>query len=65
MIIERYKNGYRASLAGYLDKYANTRHEAIALMLKQVTYWNKVKNILPTCANCNRTVTRLDLHTCS
>lgn len=35
---------YRASLAGYLDKYATTRHEAIALMLAQVTYWNKVKN---------------------
>lgn len=34
---------YTAQLAGYLDKYANTRHEAIALMLAQVTYWNKIK----------------------
>lgn len=34
---------YRASLAGYLDKYANTHHEAIALMLAQVTYWNSLK----------------------
>lgn len=34
---------YRASLPGYLDKYARTRMEAITLMLTQVTYWNKIK----------------------
>ena len=43
MIITKQNGYYCASLAGYLDKYANTRHEAIALMLAQVTYWNKVK----------------------
>lgn len=48
MIITRVRgridgNNYLATLKGYLPKYANTRMEAITLMLAQVTYWNKIK----------------------
>lgn len=45
MIIQKINGYYRASLAGYLDKYANTRSEAITLMLAQVIYWNKIKSL--------------------
>lgn len=45
MQIEKINGYYRASLRNYLDKYANTRNEAIALMLAQIAYWNKIKSL--------------------
>lgn len=43
MKIEHYKHLYRATLKGYLPKYATTRHEAIRQMLLQIAYWNMLK----------------------